>query len=65
MVHYTTMESQEHGLLVFKVIGVSSQEEAQDITQKNWGETLMEGQTLEGPPTICPLFSDLNQAETR
>jgi len=59
------MESLDHGLLVFKVIGAESQKEAQKITMKNWGELLMGGQTLEGPPTICPLFSDLKQMEYR
>ena len=65
MIYYTKMESQDHGLLVFKVIGVESQKEAQKITVENWGKTLMEGQTLAGPPTICPLFSDLKQMEYR
>lgn len=61
MIYYTKIQSQDHGLLVFKVIGVESQKEAQKITVENWGESLMEGQTWDGPPTICPLFSDLTQ----
>ena len=61
MIYYTKMESRDYGLLVFKVIGVESQKEAEKITVENWGEALMGGQTLEGPPTICPLFSDLKQ----
>lgn len=61
MICYTKMESLDHGLLVFKVIGVQSQMEAQKITMENWEKILMDGQILEGPPTICPLFSDLTQ----
>ncbi len=61
MICYTKMESLDHGLLVFKVIGVQSQREAQKITMENWEKILMNGKILEGPPTICPLFSDVKQ----
>ncbi len=65
MIHYTKMESRDYGLLVFKVIGAQSQKEAEKITAENWGKSLMKGQTLEGPPTICPLFSNLKAVEYR
>ena len=65
MIYYTKMESRDHGLLVFKVIGAESQQDAEKITMENWGELLKEGQTLAGPPTICPLFSNLKQMECR
>ncbi len=61
MIYYTKKENQDHGLLVFKVIGVASQKEAEKITEEKWGQTLMEGHTLEGPPTICPLFMELKE----
>ncbi len=61
MIYYTKIESQDYGLLVFKVIGAKSKKEAQRITKENYGELLLEGQTLEGPPTICPLFGDLKK----
>ena len=61
MVYYTTIDNKEYGWLLFKVIGVNSKKEAQEITRKNWQKSLMEGQTLDGPPTICPLFSHLRK----
>jgi len=63
VIFYTKMENRDHGLLVFKVIGVESQKEAQKITEATWEEILMRGQTLPGPPTICPLFSGSKQME--
>ncbi len=65
VIYYTKKESQDHGLLVFKVIGAASQKEAENLTDAKWGKTLMEGHTLEGPPTICPLFSELKRQECR
>lgn len=64
MIHYTTMESQDYGLLMFKVIGADSKEAAQDATIRSWdlNDTLKEGMILEGSPTICPLFGDLSQS---
>lgn len=63
MIHYTTMESQDYGLLMFKVIGAPSKEAAQEATIRSWNlnEDLKGGITLEGSPTICPLFGDLKQ----
>lgn len=59
MIHYTKMMTEAHGLLVFKVIGTASQENADKIVMENLGESLMKGQTLESASaTICPLFSN-------
>lgn len=63
MIHYTKLESKDHGLLMFKVIGASSREEAQKATCENWGECLMQGRTLDGPLTICPLFCNLTSKD--
>ncbi len=57
MIYYTKKESHDHGLLVFKVIGAASQRDAEKITEAKWRESLKSGRPLEGPPTICPLFS--------
>ncbi|WDP91854.1 MAG: hypothetical protein HUN04_19930 [Desulfobacter sp.] len=64
MIHYTTMESQDYGLLMFKVIGADSREAAQNATIRSWdlNESLKEGSTIEGSITICPLFGDLKQS---
>ena len=61
MIHYTKLENEDHGVLVFKVIGASSPEEAQKATTDNWGEDLMQGRTVDGPLTICPLFCNLKK----
>ncbi|WDP91850.1 MAG: hypothetical protein HUN04_19910 [Desulfobacter sp.] len=63
MVYYTKIDNQDYGLLIFKVIGAHSQKEADKLTAENWGETLIQGRTLEGPPTICPLFENLEDAK--
>lgn len=61
MVHYTQMMTEAYGLLVFKVIGTASQENADKIVMENLGETLMKGQALKSSSaTICPLFSNCN-----
>lgn len=59
MICYTTIDTQEFGCLVFKVIGAGSRKQAQEETIKNWGTKLMAGQTVNGSVTICPLFSSL------
>lgn len=61
MIHYTTVESQDYGLLMFKVIGAASKEAAQKATVMGWksNDYLKKGITLEGSPTICPLFGNL------
>lgn len=63
MVYYTKLQNQDYGLLVFKVIGAQSRKEAEEITADNWGEDLMQGRTLEGPPIICPLFGNLKASK--
>lgn len=60
MVYYTKLDNPDYGLLVFKVIGAHSRKEAEDLTAENWGRLLMHGRTVEGPPTICPLFDNLD-----
>lgn len=61
MIHYTIIESQDYGVLMFKVIGAPSKAAAQASTIRNWNlnDRLKQGITLDGSPTICPLFSDL------
>lgn len=60
MICYTSIETPDHGFLMFKVIGAKSQEHAQAFTSQNWGKRLIAGETIEKESlTICPLYSEL------
>lgn len=63
MIYYTTMESQDYGVLVFKVIGTDTKREAEAAVRENWGQGLEQGRICDGPPTICPLFSNPQQSQ--
>ena len=62
MIHYTSVESNDYGWLVFKVIGAESKDATQAATRAYWRREASGCTLAENSQKICPLFTEPNLA---